>query len=453
MLALSTLYLGLNYLWASYNSLILPAQVAQVFPNKEQDIALGLVAALGVGAGLVANLLVGSLSDKVSLPWGRRTPFILSGAILTAILLIVEARRSLDATYVVGAYVCMQIFSNMTQGAFRPLLPDLIPKDQRGRAAGMLGLFTMLGVSLGYGLTGYELGCIHPEYALLLAAILLLLTSLPTLVALRGNDLAPPKRCSVVEALMDSFKPSETAPTFFPFVAGTLLVYTGSAGLIYFEPYYMKAVLEVPNPDYGIALGGITVLLSAAFSAVVLGVLSDKLGRKQILLSAAIAGGVFMVALSLNRSFPLFLLLAALLGAVVGIFMSVRNAAASDLVPPSATGKYMAYANLAVGIPSLAGPAVDGLVLCAFGGGAMGFRILFLFSGSLYFLGAVLLSRVRGVRGRTDDAGTVFEVKLPPRCPLGPRLDAFLHRNCFGRVRRPRAVEAADSHLVQERLT
>jgi len=413
MLALSTLYLGLNYLWASYNSLILPGQVTRVFLPEDQDLALGLIAALGVGGGLSVNILVGGLSDKVSVLWGRRSPFILIGVSLSALLMILEAWMPLNATCVVVAYALMQMFSNAIQGAFRPLLPDLIPKNQRGEAAGMLGLFTMLGVSLGYGLTGYELGSMHVRYALFLSAALLLVSSLPTLLVLKGEDTGMATGYSVLGALKDSFKPSETTPGFFSFLGGTFLVYAGSAGLVYFEPNYMKVMLGVANPDYGIAVSGTTVLISAAVSAVALGMVSDRFGRRQILLSAAVAGGIFMLMLSLSRSFLLFLFFAALLGAVAGIFMSVRNATASDLVPPSATGKYMAYANLAVGIPSVAGPAADGLILCGMGGDAMGFRVLFLFSGCLYFLGAFMLSRIRDLRNGSGH----FSVGCPRPSP------------------------------------
>ncbi|MGC8631753.1 MAG: MFS transporter [Thermoprotei archaeon] len=395
LLGLSTIYLGLNYLWASYNSLVLPSQVAVIAPATEEDVVLGIIASVGVMLGLFFNLVSGVLSDRVTLFWGRRRPFIVLGTGATILLLIAEIQLPLSVIFIALEYTFMEIFTNLSQGSFRPLLPDLVKKEQRGKAAGFLGLFTMIGTALGYGITGYELGSGHFTDSLELSAALLLLTTLPTLFVIRRDD--PPVKGSVSfrQALAGIVRIREEAPKFFWFVGGTFLVYMGSSGLIYFEPYYFKAVLGLENPAYGVALTGIVVLISGILSAVAFGILSDFVGRKMMLVSAALAGGTFMLLLPFVRSMPEFLVIAALLGTVIGIFVSVRNAMASDLVPAEASGKFMGYANLSVGGPSVLAPLFDGVILSVFSGFMGGFGVLFFISGGFYFLGALLLFRVK----------------------------------------------------------
>jgi len=81
----------------------------------------------------------------------------------------------------------------------------------------------------------------------------------------------------------------------------------------------------------------------------------------------------------------------------IGLFNSVSNSFASDLVPKEESGKYMAYFNLAIGLANASSPVVAGTVLFLLGGAQSwaGFAAIFVLSSLFYCLGAALIFKVR----------------------------------------------------------
>ncbi len=393
LLAFSSFYLGLNYLWISYNSLILPTQVGILFPASERGIIVGAVAAGGVTLGVIMNILSGIISDQIHSSWGRRTPLILLGSILLIPVMILVAVAPLTVILVASGYVFMQLFSNLAQGSFQPLLPDLIAQDQRGEAGGFLGLFTLIGDALGYGITGLLVGLGYLSFSAFITIVPVILTMSIAVYVIKSHDmpfLGTPK--SLKKAFTNIFRPEEEAPGFFWLVMGSFFVLTGSSGLTYFELYFFEDVLKLPTPAYGVAISGIVVLFVGMVATIGLGSLSDKVGRKRILILAAVIGGIAMPILPFTRSFEFFLVVAAIVGATTGLFLSVEMAYASDLVPARASGQYMAYSNIAFGESSAFAPIIDGSILYFFGANMTNAFIAMFFTASiLYFFGAILL--------------------------------------------------------------
>ncbi|MDG6927661.1 MAG: MFS transporter [Nitrososphaerota archaeon] len=393
LLSFAALNLGLNYLWISYNSLILPEQVLRAFPPALRGIALGGIASGGVAIGVLINLFSGIISDGLHTRIGRRRPLIIAGTLLLLPVMFFVGFFPYISALVAVEYVLMQFASNLAQGSFQPLLPDLIPREQRGEAGGYLGLFLLIGNALGYGITGLLVGMEKLTLASVAVIPALLVTSAVTLYTIWNHD-SGGKGVNIAGTIRGIFRPSESSPGFFWLVIGSFFVMIGSSGLMYFELYYFKYVLEIKNPAYGVGITGLVVLVVAMLAAVGLGKLSDRTGRKRILIYTSLAGGLSMAAIPFLKTFYTFLVAAAAVGATTGAFSSVETAFAGDLSPESETGQYMAYSNLAIGGSSAVAPVIDGLVIYLESGSIYaGFLVMFLLSAAFYFLGSGLLFR------------------------------------------------------------
>lgn len=392
MIGFAVFYLGLNYLWISYNSLILPTQVLYAFSPALRNLALGAIASGGVMVGVFVNLVSGIVSDSLKTKMGRRKPLIITGVIGLIPVMIMVFLFPFLAPLVVAEYVLMQFFSNIAQGSFQPFLPDLFPKSQRGEAGGFLGLFTLVGNALGYGLTGLLIGSgLLGLSSLLTVPIILGSSAVSLYVTWKYDKPSTGEAKGFLKTLAELFKPKEKSQGFFWLVIGSFFILMGPTGLMYFELYYFKYVLMLKNPAFGVAITGLVVLLVAMAAAVGLGKLSDKIGRKALLIYTGIAGGIFMSLIPFLKSFLLFLLAAAAVGATTGVFSSIMPAFAGDLSPASATGQYMAYSNLAIGGSSAVAPVVDGSIMYLAASTYAGFLAMFLLSGFFYFVGSALL--------------------------------------------------------------
>jgi MFS family permease len=197
-------WLGLNIATGSLTPIILPYLVA-LFVGEAGIMMPALVArfvgkawgkgtALGVlrSAGLIVAIIVqptaGLLSDRSTLRWGRRRPFILVGTLLDLVFL---ALIGLSGNYwlLFAAVLLLQFSSNIAHGALQALIPDLVPDDQRGRASGLKSVMELLPVIFVSLTVGRLVGAGKVWAAILIVMAFLLVTMLITVFAVREEPL------------------------------------------------------------------------------------------------------------------------------------------------------------------------------------------------------------------------------------------------------------------------
>lgn len=389
--------LGLNYVWISYNSLILPLQIGLLVPKHDQGLVLGIMVGASVTAGVLVNIFSGVASDNMKLGWGRRRPYILLGALLCSLSLLLPVFLLLTLFLVFLSFFLMQVFTNLSSGSYQPLLPDLIEEHQRGQTSGLQGMMVLAGSAIGYGLTGYLVGTGYKSYALIPMSGAFLLTTVVAVLTIRNSDsfALESTEMKLKQAIVTMFKPKTVVPVFFWFVGGSFLIFMGSTGLMYFEVYYFETILKILNPGYAVGIAGIVILGVSVVAAVLFGFVSDRIGRRNMIIGAGLVAGAATFFVPFLTNFNIFLVLACFIGAPLGVFNSVVFALASDLAPKQETGRYMAYYNLAVGGAGAVAPVVDGLMLYLFGStSTSGFIMLFGLSAVFYYVGASLLLKV-----------------------------------------------------------
>ena len=91
----------------------------------------------------------------------------------------------------------------------------------------------------------------------------------------------------------------------------------------------------------------------------------------------------------------IFLAFSSLYGAANGVILSVDTALTSDLVPLEEAGKYMAYANLAVGVANGIAPPIFGLILNAHGAPTFGSFIAFFIVSATFFIASSIVMMLK----------------------------------------------------------
>src|SRR5712691_5716067 len=86
----------------------------------------------------------GMMSDNTRGSWGRRRPYIAAGALLLVLSALLLAVAGSLAIFVI-ALIINQVGSNAANASYQALLPDRVPKEQRGEASGYMGLMTIIG--------------------------------------------------------------------------------------------------------------------------------------------------------------------------------------------------------------------------------------------------------------------------------------------------------------------
>ncbi len=130
-------YTGLSTLSQTMTPLVVPLLVQQFVGEQRQASAYGAIRLWTLMTALLMQAMMGMLSDRSRLPWGRRRPFIMAGTLATVVVVIAIGLTSNlqgDVGYwtLFSLLILMMVTSNTAHGAQQGLIPDLVPENKRG---------------------------------------------------------------------------------------------------------------------------------------------------------------------------------------------------------------------------------------------------------------------------------------------------------------------------------
>ena len=178
---------------------------------------IGLVWAAGPLAGILGQLLVGVISDRVWFWGGRRRPFIIIGGILAALMIlalpsigVISEKLGLEAILGVAIAVALalDLSINISFNPTRSIITDVTPEG----IARTRGYTWMQTVSGSFGVLAYAIGATAGNYVLIYfaAGLVLLFSMVPALLVEEPRVLpgtapvqgdAPTERTSIVRLL------------------------------------------------------------------------------------------------------------------------------------------------------------------------------------------------------------------------------------------------------------
>ncbi|GAA2686501.1 MULTISPECIES: MFS transporter [Actinosynnema] len=373
---------------------LIPALMEQVDP--EAKVALyGVLTAVGAAAGLVANILFGSLSDRTRSRFGKRNGWIAVGGLVSAASLSAMSTTSSFGLLIV-LYIGYQIGLNALLAPLYAVLPDRVPTERRGLASAIIGLGMLLAQSAGAVIGAAFLDEIRTGMAIMPWAIAVTALVFAVFAKDRPNLDEPREAFSLVE-LARTFKvPADRDYLLALFGRLTLLLAYFSATLyqLFILQDYIK--LDAAGVAGTVALAGVIMAVASGIGTLISGPLSDRIGRRKplIILASLIIAGAF-VPLALVPTRGMFLTFIALGGFAYGIYIAVDQALLSDVLPSDANhGKDMGILNVANTAPQFLAPGVAGLALAS----GIGYSGLFLVSAGLAVFSAFLITGIRRVR-------------------------------------------------------
>ena len=166
-LVLNILWFSLNAQSAALLAIIIPTQILLFVArgpvgNTEQATLLGWII---TGASVISLLLpplIGSLSDHTPGALGRRRPYVIIGGLL--IVLSTPFLVTSENIFIFLAGLCLLLVGrNILTPAYQGLIPDNVPKEQRGAASGFVGGLTILGSVVSLALAALLLGEVNQD--------------------------------------------------------------------------------------------------------------------------------------------------------------------------------------------------------------------------------------------------------------------------------------------------
>lgn len=412
---ISVFWLGITYLWGGVNGVILPKLNEQLVPENYKGSLLGIITALGMVVAIVVQPAVGALSDISRHRWGRRRPFILVGGSLVIVALVALALMAVFARQwwlLLVCYLFLQLADNIAQGAYQGFIPDSVPKSRRGRASGAMGIAQLLGNVGGVAGATYFIDQNQPALAIMVVIVVFSATLIPTLFLVKEKPLKAAASVNRWLVVRGTLKEILHHHDFVRFIISRLFVLTAIATISSFALYFLQDVIGAKE---GSLTSSYTVLLLVVVGFSLLSIfpaawLSDKIGRKKLVIFACMVGVVGTLLMSTAHNMTQVMIFASLLGVATGSFNTIDWALATDLIPKGAAGRFMGISNLAgAGSQALAALVGGGLRdgFNALGETFLnqknvGYSALFIAASIFFMLGIFFLLRVKEPQRSND---------------------------------------------------
>jgi Na+/melibiose symporter-like transporter len=407
LLGLNIYWFGISAIWGA-TGIFGQHQVEVVAGSDTRGVLLGIVALSGGVVAIVTQPLAGSLSDHSRGRWGRRRPWIIAGATLSLVFVVVLATSG-SVPALMGSLLLLQWSANLAQGPYQGYIPDLVPGAQVGAASGLAAFIRLMGVIGGTALV--SIGARTGDYAgplvaagaiqLALAAITVVVVREPHTPGEGGGRRAPLGRRAVRDAIGQAFgRDMLREGSFVAMTMTRLLFFMGPAVFVGFSLYYVRDALGQSGAalqDW-LTVGTVTVGLGTLVGTLPGARLSDRLGRKAVIRGAGSLAALGLVLTALAPSPPLAIPGILLLGLGSGAYVAVDWALMTEVIPSAQAGRYMGLANIANSISTPLAVLLGGLVLDAVtraGAQDLAPRVATLL-GVLYIVAALVT--LRGVR-------------------------------------------------------
>ena len=384
-------FFGLQFAWQM--RIILSGPVTENLGAS--PFIFGLIWLAGPFTGIVVQPLIGALSDKTKLVFGRRRPYLLGGALLSAIALVALPNSALIVNWLSShlhislpalaalffAAVMIWILDacvNIAQGPYRALVPDVVPQEQHSIANAYISLAIGLGSVVAAATAPFLKWAFHYQMSIpaqfVMAALAFTLGMIWTCTFIKERKYEPKKdeqteKFDFIKSLKDFFALSPEVGKicwmqFFTWIGNMCM-------MIYFTQYAVHTVFNVPD------LSGVTDSVKATYDgamlagtnfssicfaifnlvcflvAIPIGVVAGKLGNKKVHIFSMLSMALAFLGMAFTKNPIAVAILMGLSGIGWASICALPFAMLSRYIKPGTEGSVMGIFNIFIAGPQV----------------------------------------------------------------------------------------------------
>ena len=384
-------FFGLQFAWQM--RIILSGPVTENLGAS--PFLFGLIWLAGPFTGMVVQPVIGALSDQTTSPFGRRRPYLLGGALLSALALWALPNSELITNFISSilhikfpalAALCfaavmiwiLDACVNIAQGPYRALIPDVVPQEQHSIANSYISLAIGLGSVFAAGTAPFLKWAFNYQMSInaqfIMAALAFSLGMAWTCITIKERRYQPKEneqkeKFDLVKSLKEFFALSPEVSKicvmqFFTWIGNMCM-------MIYFTQYAIHTVYGVPDlsnvsevvkASYDSAVLAGTNFSSVCFAifnlvcfvvAIPIGVLSVKFGNKKVHIISMLSMALAFLGMAFIKDVKIVAVLMALSGIGWASICALPFAMLSQYIKPGTEGSVMGIFNIFIAGPQV----------------------------------------------------------------------------------------------------
>ena len=342
------------------------------------DALIGIVNAFTAVASLIANLMFGNFSDRSRSRFGRRTPWILFGAVLGGVTLFLTGTTH-NAVLLTIFYCACMFGLNCMIAPMVAILSDRVPSGIRGTMSAFYGAGATIGSPIGTMLGALFIKNLIPGFAV--AGVLMFLGGVVSMLIMPKEESADflPKDEGSLKDVLVSFRPPafHGAHDFYKAFVGRFCMLVSYQMIAVYQLYIIQNYIGQSVDE----------------SAVTVSVVS------MIMMVMSLVGSfvLFAIGIAMPWVFPSSMgmyLFAGIAGLGYAVYSAVDQALLVDVLPnKEEAGKDLGILNMATTLGQMCGPIVMSALVVN-----LGYNFAFPTSIALAIIGCFFIMAIKKVK-------------------------------------------------------
>ena len=385
-------FIVFGLLWMSglgiVSAVLLPMHYKTI-PGVNPDALVGVVNAFTAVASLVANLMFGNFSDRSRSRFGRRTPWILFGAVLGGVTLFLTGTTH-NAVLLTIFYCACMFGLNCMIAPMVAILSDRVPSKIRGTMSAFYGAGSTIGAPIGTMLGALFIENLIPGFAV--AGVLMFLGGVVAVIIL-------PKDEGSAKDILSSFRPPKfsTAHDFYKAFAGRFCMLISYQMINVYQLYIIQNYIgqSVKESAVTVSVVSMIMMVMSLVGSFISGPVSDLIGRRKV--PVVVASVLFAVGIAMPWIFKSTMgmyLFAGIAGLGYAVYSAVDQALLVDVLPnKEEAGKDLGILNIATTLGQMCGPVVMSAIVVN-----LGYNFAFPTSIVLAIIGCFFIMAIKKVK-------------------------------------------------------
>lgn len=376
-------------------AVLLPQRLDEI-DSTRKVVILGTLTVVGSLVALVANIAFGTFSDLTRSRFGRRNPWIVTGALAGGATMVMVANSHTIVTLAVS-WCLFQVALNVMLAPLVATIADRVPVPRLGTVSAIYGTGIVLAQALG-ALIGAKFIANATAGFLIAGAIMVGAGISVVLIAPEPSAKDLPRQHLDVKAVIKSFALPRNARDFYWALVGRLILVVGYFMVVGYQLYILTDYMGLTLTEAGaiIATAALLTLGTALVAGLTSGPVSDRIGRRKLPVMAAslIIAAATLVPFLAAEPWTM-LVFAAVAGFGFGIYNSIDMALIAEVLPTKAqNGKDLGILNMANTAGQMLAPALVSVIITS----GAGYRAIFPIAAALLVAAALCIHPIKSVR-------------------------------------------------------
>jgi len=327
---------------------ILPLYIAALGGT---GLAIGLIGGSSDSMAELFKVFSGYLSDRM----GKRKKIVVSGYSISAAMKFL-LMASTSWLHVLTFYSLDRVGKGIRESPRDALIAETTPKKKEGEAFGIQRAMDVFGAVLGSLLSFLLIWYLMMDFkSIILIASIIATTTLVPLFFVKEKARRVrkvPKLLSGIRCLSKDYRVYVLSASLFALASFSYMFFILRSKLLF------SGTLAIAAPVLLFVFA--SIFRSAA--SVPAGILSDKIGRKRVILAGYMLTVPVLLGFAVWVSLPMYIMLFAVWGIIYGLVDGNQRALAADLAPKELKGTALGFFSTAYGLALLPGGIIAGLL-------------------------------------------------------------------------------------------